>query len=486
MTNITTKKIASSGLWLTASFGFAKVSQLVAQIFLARLLSPEDFGVWGMVLIVTTLSALFKDAAIAMVLVQRGLEDKKLVNAVYSLGVNISIVMFIVQALAGFPLAKFFDEPLVFPLTVTVASIFIIGAGAGSHGAVLQRQMKFRELAITDSCAGFARFAGAVVCAFLGGGVWCFAVAEVAMSIVDALLKRNFSGYRFQYHFKPDNQAISEVRAYISSLIGINLAVYVNTNADNLIIGRLIGATSLGYYNLAYQLAMLPTFALSQINRINLSVMSQRDDDGRKVYLCQMLEMYAVLYAAVYGIGFVVAPWIIPLVYGEQWKAAVSIFQIVMIFAYARGFMSILGTALNAIDKPNINAAINWILVPLSVPAFFVGAKLGGVKGVALAVAAVMGIGASIWFWLAVSRAAKWHIMDLLKPVILPTLTITIALLAVINFPLPASLQNFLHPVLLTAIYVAGLSIFSMGRIPKLFVNLVKRCLGKQASGKKS
>ncbi|MCJ8283607.1 MAG: oligosaccharide flippase family protein, partial [Rivularia sp. ALOHA_DT_140] len=168
MTHISTKKIASSSLWLTASFIFAKISQLIAQIFLARLLSPEDFGVWGMVLIVTTLSALFKDTAIATVLVQRGLDDKKLVNAVYSLGINISIVMFIVQAVAGFPLAKFFDRPLVFPLTLTVASIFIIGAGAGSHNAVLQRQMKFRELAITDSCAGFARFAAAVVCAYLG------------------------------------------------------------------------------------------------------------------------------------------------------------------------------------------------------------------------------------------------------------------------------------------------------------------------------
>lgn len=473
MSHISTKKIAKSGLWLTASFGFTKVSQLVAQVFLARLLSPEDFGVWGMVLIVTTLSALFKDAAIATVLVQRGLDDKKLVNAVYSLGVNISIVMFIVQALAGFPLAQFFGEPLVFPLTLTVAFVFIIGAGAGSHGAVLQRQMRFRELAITDSCAGFARFAGAVVCAFFGGGVWCFAVAEIAMSLVDALLKRYFSRYRFQYHVKPDLEAIREVRTYISSLVGINLAVYANTNADNLIVGRLIGAKSLGYYNLAYQLAMLPTFALSQINRVNLSVLSQRDNEGRKTYLCRMLEMYAVLYAAVYGVGFVVAPWIIPLVYGDQWTPAVSIFQIVMVFAYARGFMSILGTALNAIDKPNVNAVINWILVPLSIPAFFVGANFGGVTGVAIAVALVMGIGASIWFWLAVSRVAKWNIVELLKPVIIPSLTIAIALYFVINLPFSASLQIYLQPLLLIAIYALGLSLLSAGRIPKMLINVV-------------
>ncbi len=479
MSDISTKKIATSSLWLTASFGFAKISQLISQIFLARLLSPKDFGVWGMVLIVTTLSALFKDAAIASVLVQRGLNDKKLVNAVYSLGVNISIVMFIIQVLVGFPLAKFFGEPIVFPLTLTVALVFIIGAGAGSHGAVLQRQMKFRELAITDSCAGFARFGGAVVCAFFGGGVWCFAIAEIAMSLVDALLKRYYSATVFQYHFKPDSEAIREVRAYISSLVGINLAVYANTNADNLIVGRLIGAQSLGYYNLAYQLAMLPTFALSQINRVNFSVLSQRNNEGRKKYLCRMLEIYAVFYAGIYGVGFVVAPWIIPLVYGEQWLAAVSIFQIVIVFAYARGFMSILGTALNAINKPNINAAINWVLVPLSIPAFFVGANFAGVTGVAIAVAFIMGVGASIWFWLAVSRAGKWNIIELFQPVMLPTFIIIISLGIVIKIPLSASVQTFVQPVLLIVIYAIGLSVFSGGRIPQLLINLIKRSLNK-------
>lgn len=474
MTNISTKKIASSSLWLTASFGFAKLSQLIAQVFLARLLSPEDFGIWGMVLIVTTLSALFKDAAIATVLVQRGLDDKKLVNAVYSLGVNISIAMFVIQALAGFPLAQFFGQTQVFPLTLSVSLIFIIGAGAGSHGAVLQREMRFRELAITDSCAGFARFAGAVICAFLGGGVWSFAIAEIAMSVVDALLKRYFSRYRFQYNFRPDSQAIQEVRNYISSLVGINLAVYANTNADNLIIGRLIGAKSLGYYNLAYQLAMLPTFALSQINRINLSVMSQRENEERKNYLCRMLEIYAVLYAAIYGVGFIVAPWIIPLVYGSDWTPAVKIFQIVIIFAYARGFMSILGTALNAINKPNINAAINWILVPLSIPAFFLGANFGGAIGVAIAVAVVMGVSASIWFWFAVSRVANWNIWELFKPVILPTLTITFSLLIAINLPLSASLENYIQPLFLILIYTVLISVLSGGKIPQSLINLVK------------
>jgi O-antigen/teichoic acid export membrane protein len=140
MTRINTAKIAKSSLWLTTSFFFAKVSQLISQIFLARLLSPEDFGIWGMVLVTTTLSALFKDAAIAGVLVQRGLDDKKLVDAVYSLAINISVGMFILQALVGYPLALFFGVPVVFPLTACV-SVFSAGRIPQTLTALVKRSL---------------------------------------------------------------------------------------------------------------------------------------------------------------------------------------------------------------------------------------------------------------------------------------------------------------------------------------------------------
>lgn len=441
--------IAKHSLWLTASFAISKVCQLVAQIILARLLTPEEFGIWGIVLLVTTLSSLFKDWAIAAVLIQRGLENQKLVNAVYSLGINVSISMFILQIIVGFPVAHFFEAPIVFPLTAVAAFVFLLGAGAGAHSAILQRQMRFRALAICDASAGVARLGGAVVCASLGGGVWSFAVAEVAMATVDGLLKRWLSGYHFQYQLIPDRAAVQEVQGYITSLIGINLAVYANTNGDNLLIGKLLGVQSLGYYNLAYQLAMLPTFALSQINRISFSLLSQQDRSNQKVYLTRKLKLYALVSAPLYGLAFVVAPWLIPLVYGSQWKTVVSLFQILLVFAYARGFMSILGTTLNAVNKPQINALINWVLVPLSLPAFAIGANLGEIKGVAIAVALVMGIGATIWFWVTTCRAVELSLIELAKPVLLPTVTVILLLVLISFVSLPIPLQ----PLVILGVY---------------------------------
>ena len=472
-------KIAKSGFWLTSSFAVERTAQLVAQIILARLLSPEEFGIWAMVLLITRLSEQFKETATTSVLIYRGLEDRKLANAVYSLAIDISLAMFALQVIAGFFVARFFDQPLVWQLNACAALVFVIGAGSGSHGAVLQRQMRFKQLAIAETGAGIARFGTAILCASMGLGVWSFAFGEVAMITVVSIMRRSFSNYSFQYYLKPDARAVKEIRGYISHIIGVNLAVYANTNSDNLIIGKLVSTTALGFYNVAYQLAMLPTFALSRINQINFSVLSQRDKDGKKAYLCKILEIYALIYALVYGLGFTVSPWLIPFVYGEEWQPAVILFQIVLLFAYARGFMAILGTTLNALNKPDVNAAINWLLVPLSIPAFLLGAKFGGVQGVATAAALVMGIGATIWFWLATARASGWSIATLIKPVIVPTAAMIISLGIVSIIPFSASLQILVKPILLVTFYSLSLWILSKGRLPFSIIKMVKEIIQK-------
>lgn len=470
MASLNSKSIAKSSLWMTVGFALGKVAQLLSQIILARLLSPQEFGVWAMVLILSNFSILFRDVAIAQVLVQRGLDNKNIVNTVYSLGINISISLFIIQAIIAFPLSLFFGVPIVFPLTVFAALVFLIGAGAGSHAAVMQRQMKFKQLAISDSLANFARVITSIICACFGWGVWSFAFGEVAMATVDSVLKHNLSKYKFNYSFRLNVTAVREVKKFIMGIIGGSLAVQVNTMGDNLIIGKLLGKQALGSYNLAYQLAMTPAYILSQVNRVILSVLSQRDNHGKKVFLAQSLEIYAVIFAPIYGVAFLIAPWVIPLLYGSDWQDAVSLFQILLLFAYARGFMAILGNALLSLDKAITNALINWALVPLALSSYFIGANLGGTQGVSLAVALVMGVGASVWFWLATCYVAGWKVVDILKPVLLPTLTMIASVLLIVTIPYGDDSIIYVKPLLLILLYLVGISIFSRGRISKVLM----------------
>jgi lipopolysaccharide exporter len=473
MTRISTAKIAGSSLWMGGGFAFTKGFQLISQVILARLLAPEDFGIWAMVMLWANLAALFKDTSISQVLIQRGLEDQKRVNAVYSLGVNISVGLFILQLIAGFPLAQFLGVPVLWALTACTSFVFLIGAGTGSHTAVMQQQMRFKEIAISDIAASLARLGGSLACALYGGGVWAFAAGELAAALTDSLLKRSLSRYRFTYHFIPDPAAIREVRGYIGSIVGINLAVQANTNGDNLVIGRMLGAQALGYYNVAYQLAMFPAFVVSIINRVSFSVLSSLDKSSKRAYVCQALELYAILSAPIYGIAFVLAPVLIPWIYGPAWSAAILIFQLILLCAYARGFMGILGTALNALDKPETNAAINLALVPLSIPSYLLGAWLGGTTGVAIAVVMVMGLGATVWFWVATCRVAGWKLSTFVEPVLLPSLIIVVAVATVLITPVPILWQ----PLIVLSIYGLGLAVFSAGRVPHMLLSVGRRAL---------
>ncbi|MGK7910095.1 MAG: oligosaccharide flippase family protein [Synechococcus sp.] len=493
--NSTLKTVAGSSLWLTARFALAKSSQLMSQIVLARLLTPEVFGIWGMVWVVMSLANLFKDKALAQVLVHRGLADKTLTEAVYSLGVTVSVVMFVIQSGIGYLMAIFFDEPIVFPLTAFSALVFLFSAGEGAHEAVLSRRMQFREQAIAESCGAFARMGGAIGGAVFGLGVWSFGIAEIARAIVVSGLKRWFSRYRFRYRLLPDRAAVRNVRGYISSLVGTNLAVYANTSGDDVIIGRLLGAQPLGFYNMAYQLSMLPAYALSQINRVNFSVIAQSEVDGQKRYIEKVLELSALISAPIYGIGFVVAPWLIPLIFGMNWSPVVPLFQILLIFAYSRGFMSILGTSLNALEKPHVNAAINWVLVPISIPVFLLGAWLGGLVGVAISVTTVMGVVATIWFWLATSKVLNYSISSLIRPVVLPSGSAFVSVVAALAVPsilnpvmslidsdLWPIVLKALQPVVLVAIYSLSIFIGSSGQTPHMLLKLIKTVMRRESS----
>ncbi len=467
--------IARNSLWVTASYGASRLAQMAAQVCLARLLGPQEFGVWATVLVITSLTNQFREAAIAGVLVQKGFEDKVLTNTVYSLGINISGVMFWAQMLAGFALSKFVNLPSVFLLTTGVALVFLIGAGAGCHGAFLMRQMRFRDLAICEAVAGFARVIGTVIAAVCGCGVWSFVIGELSMAGVDATMKRALSEYRFTYRFKLDSAATVAVGGYIQGLLGINLAVYANTTGDNIVIGKLLGTQTLGYYNVAYQLAMFPVFILSMVNRVNFSVLSQQDRNQQQQYLSQSLEIYALVAAPIFGLAYLIAPWLIPLLYGKSWAAAIPLFQIILSFAYARGFMAILGTALNALGHPGMNAMINWALVPLSIPAYFIGAKIAGSIGVAIAVALVMGIIATTWFWITTCRVAGWPLYSLTQPIVLPTLAIGSSIIATLQIPIANNLEPYLRSLIALIIYGIILSICSKGRLLKAVLAFTQR-----------
>ncbi|MCM0589819.1 MAG: oligosaccharide flippase family protein [Gloeotrichia echinulata DVL01] len=467
MTVSNSKKIVKASLWITVSFGMGKVAQLIAQAILARLLSPEDFGIWAMVLVLSNFSLLFRDTTIAQVLVQRGLDDSKLVNIVYSIGVNVSIILFFIQVLAGFPLSYFFNKPILCPLTALSAFVFLIGAGAGSHTAILQRKMKFKELAICDMLANFSRVSSLVISSMLGWGFWSFAIGEIAMALVDSLLKRFFSQYEFKYLFHLEKSKVNEIKEFIFGVLGSKIAVQLNITGDNLIVGKLLGTQSLGYYSVAYQLATTPAFAFSQINnRVIFSAISQTSEGSKEPKIKKVIEYYAITAGLIYGLAFTLTPELITLVYGNTWKQSIPICQTILIYSYMAGFMSILGAYLLSINKSLDIARIDWFIVPFSLTSYVIGANIAGIQGVAIAVTSVMGFAASTWYLIAACRSSGANIKSFLNSAFIPTISIAIVMITIHIIPGIHNANIYLKVLILLGAYIAMLTLVSKGRLP--------------------
>lgn len=475
MTHTSSKKIAKASLWITASFALGKVTQLMAQVFLARILSPEDFGIWAMVLVLSNFSLLFRDTAIAQVLVQRGLDDSKLVNTVYSIGVNISVFLFFIQVLAGLPLSNFFDKSLLFPLTALTAFVFLIGAGAGSHTAILQRKMKFKELAICDLLANFSRVSSLIISSMLGCGFWSFAIAEISMALVDSSSKRYFSKYKFDYCFTLEQSKINEIKGFVLGILGSKIAHQMNITGDNLIVGRLLGARALGYYNVAYQLATTPAYAFAQINsRVFFAALSQMDEQRKPILLKKVIEFYANTAILIYAFAFILTPTLITNIYGDNWKECINICQIILIFAYTSGFMSILGAYLLSINKSLKIARIDLFIVPFALTAYFVGARIGGIQGVAIAVTFTMGFIASVWYLISACRIAKLDIKPLLKAAVLPTVALLTSITTtqfIFNY---VKVLPYLKLLSILIFHLATINLLSRGRLPFSLFNFLK------------
>jgi O-antigen/teichoic acid export membrane protein len=383
------------------------------------------------VLVISSFAALFRDYCVGQVLVQRGIEDKKLTNAVFSLGVDVSVILFLAQSTLALPLSRFFHEPLVFPLVLAISINFLIGAGAGSHTAILQHRLKFRELAFCDSLSAFARSATTVICACFGLGIWSFAAGEIMMISTDSFLKRKYSGYPFRYHLKIDPKIIAEVKSFILNILSSRIAAQINSTSDNLVVGRFVGATQLGYYGLAYQISVIPGQALVQISRVLFPSLAQANQSRRGELLGQVLYVYAVLASLVYGSIFLLAPILISLVYGDKWLPCVPVLQLLVFSVFGGTSMNFLGSALLSTGNAALPAKVDWITSVVSITGYMIGATVGGIYGVAVASLTIMGIAAPSMYWFAAHRFSDLDVSTSFNYIKAPVITLLVSLISI-------------------------------------------------------
>lgn len=378
------QKTLSGLAWKTGARVAALVLQLVISVILARLLSPEEFGLIGMIVIFTGFAAVFVDMGFGAALVQK--QDAEAVHYDSVFWVNAAMGLLLTALfVVGAPLiGAFYGEPLLLPLTTLLASNFFLGSLGVVQAARLRKALDFRSLAVVDLLALVLSGAVGVSMALMGWGVWSLAVQSVLASALTAGLLWVVSDWAPRLRLQWD--AVRGLLGFSGHLLGFSALNYWFRNADNLLIGRVLGETALGVYAYAYRIMLLPVRNIaSTIGSVMFPAFSAIQQDRPRVarlYLRTTRVIALVTFPMMLGLIIVAEPFVLGML-GAEWRAMVPVLQLLCVVGAVQSILTFNGNLYQSQGRTDLQLKVGGTTGVLGVAAIVMGLPYG-VVGVAL------------------------------------------------------------------------------------------------------
>lgn len=312
--------------------GLRVALQFTSVVLLARLLSPEIFGLVAMVTAVIGIADLIRDFGLSSAAVQSAsLSDAERTNLFWvNLGLGLACTLAIV--LARPLIVAVYDQPRISPVILALAVVFTVSGANTQYRSDLIRRMRFVALSVSDVLAQLNGIVVAVTLALLGYGVWAL-VAQQLLVAVTALAINVFS-VRWLPGLPRRDTSLRRFFRFGGALFGTQAITYVTKNVDNIALGAVWGTVPLGLYSRAYQLLMMP---LNQINApmtgVVLPVLSRirHDQEAYQRYLVRAQLIACYLTATVFAVAAGLAQPIVGVLFGPRWAQVAPIFAILAV-----------------------------------------------------------------------------------------------------------------------------------------------------------
>lgn len=319
---------ARGGAVTMATQGAKLVLQMGSTAVLARLLTPADFGLIAMVMVFTGFVAMFQDLGLSMATIQRKEINHGQVSTLFWVNVGLSGVLAIAGALLAPAVAWFYGEPELLKITIVISATLVFGGLGAQHVALLRRQMRYTALAVIEVVAMSTAVGTAFAMAGLGAGYWALVALPGVRALVLAILAFAINGWIPGLPRR--GSGVMPMLKYGGNLTATNFLSYFNRQFDNLLIGSVWGASSLGLYSKAYGLLLLPLKQIdAPISSVAMSSLSrlQDDPDRYRSYFRKGIQTLMFGGMGIVGACFVAADAVIAVMLGPQWDEAVPIFK---------------------------------------------------------------------------------------------------------------------------------------------------------------
>ena len=381
----------SRGLfWEGGAALIAQGLSFLVSLLLARLLTPEYFGLIGIANLAIYSLVFLQELGFSSALIYRQKDVEAAANTAHWTILASSALLYLVAFVASPLVAQFFRSPEVTPVLRVLALTIVISSFSRVPYTLLAKELDFRKKVLPEIVGSVVGNLAALLLAWAGWRVWALVAGELISASLITILVYIVSSWRPRVQF---------VRAIFGELFGYGKHIAVSqvlifgiTNIDDLFVGRMLGKAALGQYGLAYKVSNTPATNIARlVNRVTFPAFSILQADQarmrsaffRQVRLVAALAMPIGVATVVFAHDFVYA------VLNESWAPAIIPMQILAVYGVIRAVASNMGVIFQAGGKPQWLAGIAaWRLITMAVLLYpFI--RWGGLVGVSLLSAGV-------------------------------------------------------------------------------------------------
>lgn len=328
MTGLRSKALGAAK-WSALDVGLRQASQFLVTILLARILTPEDFGVIAILALFTGLAGIFIDAGFSAALIQRQSVSRTDESTVFFFNLVMGAVTALLMCVVSGWIATFFGQAVLQYLTYAMAFNIFLNAFGSIHSALLNKEMDFRTLAKVGAVSSVLSGLVAVYMAVQGYGVWSFAGQAITASILTVLLLWYWHPWRPDWVFSI--MSLRSLFRFGGYEMAATLTDVLSNNLYLFLIGKIYSVHEAGLYDRAQRTQQLPvTLMMSMINRVAFStyasVSAEKERLASGLRQAQALTMFLNLPLLV-SVILLAEPLVLTL-FGSQWAACVPILQV--------------------------------------------------------------------------------------------------------------------------------------------------------------
>jgi O-antigen/teichoic acid export membrane protein len=373
---------------MLASKSITRLLGLLRTLVLARLLLPEDFGIIGIAMLTVSFVEMFTETGFSNALIQKKGAVDDYLDTAWTFSIGRSFLLFSVIFLLSPTIAHFFNAPASSSVVRVFAVTMVISASRNPGIIYFVKDLTLSRQFLIDISSFFVNTAVAISAAILYRSVWALVFAGIAGSLTLFVLSYLMYGYR--PHLRFDKDKFRELLRY-GKWISLSFALYYAiSNGPSIMVGRLLGAASLGLYQMAYTIGNMSAAEISNlISAVTFPAYAKMQDDSERLKNAFLrVSGFVMLFTFPLTAGMLLlAPEIFTTVLGPRWMAAMPVARILCFNGLLLAMGSLTAAVFNAMARPDIPAKLQMTQISVLAVLLFPFCRIGGMEGAAVALA---------------------------------------------------------------------------------------------------